>query len=474
MTQADPADKWQKALLRDPDDAVAHYNLALALARQGKTTEAAAHYEHAIASEPAHAQAHNNLGNIQAAQGRTEEAITHFRQALTAKADYAEAANNLGNALAEYGQIDEAQQIFARAIALRPEFPEAHFNLSVIKKYAPDDPDLKTLESMARAAPRFSLEEQIHLWFALGKAREDVGRYDDAFAAYETGNRLKRSTFEHDEKRMREAVDDIQRRYDKKFARAQTGWRWGYGKAAPVFIVGMPRSGTTLVEQILASHSQIAVAGERPYLPEIVSAALGVPPGAAYLDRLALLGKKELRAMGQAYARKLRVHGPAAAHITDKLPSNYLYAGLITKILPKARIIHVVRDPLDTCFSNYALLFRSKVPFAYDLAELGHQYRLYERLMNHWKEVLPREHLLEIRYEDLVTDLEGETRKMIKFCGLGWQASCLEFHRTERPVNTASLSQVRSPLYNTSVSRAARFSKHLQPLIAALDGETPA
>jgi hypothetical protein len=189
------------------------------------------------------------------------------------------------------------------------------------------------------------------------------------------------------------------------------------------------------------------------------------------MDRLAVLGKKELRAMGRAYARKLRLHGPAAARITDKLPSNYLYAGLITKILPGSRIIHVVRDPLDTCFSNYALLFRSKIPFAYDLAELGRHYRLYSRLMNHWSDVLPRNRLLEIRYEDLVADTEKESRKMIKFCGLEWQPSCLEFHRTERAVNTASLGQVRRPIYGTSVSRAARFSKHLQPLIAALDGK---
>jgi len=195
MTQADPADRWQKALLRDPDDAVAHYNLALALAKQGKIGEAAAHYEHALAVDPVHAQAHNNLGNILAAQGKTDEAIAHFRQALAIKADYAEAASNLGNALAECGKLDEAREIFERALTIRPEFPEAHFNLSVIKKYAPDDPHLKLLESMALKAGRFSVEEQIHLWFALGKAREDAGRYDDAFAAYETGNRLKRSTF---------------------------------------------------------------------------------------------------------------------------------------------------------------------------------------------------------------------------------------------------------------------------------------
>lgn len=464
-------ENFRQALARNPDDAAAHYNLALALGKAGKADEAAAHYEHAIAIDPSHAQAHNNLGNLRAARGQLDEGISHFRQALASKPDYAEAANNLGNALAERGDLDEARTAFDQALAIRPEFPEAYCNLSALKKYSPDDPHLRLLEDMARKARSFPNETQTHLWFAVGKAREDAGRYDDAFVAYEKGNRLKRATIEYDVNRLQQTVDDILNMYDRAFARTQAGWGWGYRDRTPVFIVGMPRSGTTLVEQILASHSKVAGAGEVPYLPQVVTTALGTPLGGSYMNRLAAAGKRELRAMGQAYVRKLRAHNRTAARITDKLPSNYLYAGLIAKILPRSRIIHVVRDPLDTCFSNYALLFKSNVPFAYDLEELGRHYRLYSRLMDRWKEVLPPDRFMEVRYEDLVSTPEKTARAMIKFCGLRWEQSCLEFHRTARRINTASLAQVRQPVYRTSVSRASHFNCHLEKLIAALNEE---
>ena len=375
--------------------------------------------------------------------------------------DYEEACNNLGNAYAEMGLLEDAVIAYGRALAIRPDFAEAHYNLSAKKKYTADDPDLKTLEAMARKSAKLAHRTQMNMWFALGKAREDVGRYDDAFAAYGAGNKLKRAALTYDEDKAAAAIDDIIRRYDRAFAAKKKtglfGGKAGCGDATPVLIVGMPRSGTTLIEQILASHSKVHGGGELPFLPEIVSSATGLPAGNSYMDWLLGASSGALRKTGEAYIRKIRALDGGAWRICDKLPRNFLYAGLIHKILPDAKIIHAVRDPLDTCLSVYALLFQQNLPFAYDLSELGRYYRRYARLMEHWKSVLPENRILEVMYEDVVADLPGQARRMIRHCGLDWGRYLSGILQNARPVRTASIAQVRQPLYNTSVARWKKF-----------------
>jgi hypothetical protein len=238
----------------------------------------------------------------------------------------------------------------------------------------------------------------------------------------------------------------------------------GEPSAVPVFILGMPRSGTTLVEQVLASHCQVFGAGERAELSAAVAAWAGFPEAVADADDAVL------RALGARHVAALRRLAPGALRITDKTPAHFLYIGLLRLVLPNARIIHVRRDPRDTCLSCFATPFTSGQPFAFDLAELGRYYRAYDALMAHWRALLPASAMLEVRYEDVVADLEGEARRIVGYCGLGWDESCLQFHRTRRVVRTASAAQVREPLYRGSIGRWRAYGEALRPLLDALAG----
>jgi hypothetical protein len=236
-----------------------------------------------------------------------------------------------------------------------------------------------------------------------------------------------------------------------------------------VFVVGMPRSGTTLVEQILASHPAVFGAGELELMPRAVAGLRAAHPEAAFPDLAAMLDDADLRALGARYLAGLdRIAPPEAARVTDKLPLNFVHVGLIHLALPGARLVHVRRDPLDTCVSCYSKLFAGNQPFAYDLGELGRYYRAYTSVMAHWRRVLPPGVLLELDYEAVVADLERAARRLVAHCGLGWDDACLAFHRTERPIRTASALQVRRPLYTEAIGRAAAYAPWLAPLIAAL------
>jgi hypothetical protein len=250
----------------------------------------------------------------------------------------------------------------------------------------------------------------------------------------------------------------------------------GAPSTLPVFIIGMPRSGTTLVEQILASHPQVWGGGELMHLKEAV-ARLSGPEGAespfGYPELVRLLDGAQLRALGAEYCEALRAAAPptmmtTTTRMTDKMPANFLFAGLIALVLPNARIIHVKRDPLDTCLSCFSILFLGNQPHSYDLAELGRYYRAYLHLMEHWRQVLPPGAMLEVQYEEVVADLEGQARRIVAYCGLEWDDACLDFHRTERRVWTASSVQVRQPIYRQSLGRAEAYRHWLQPLLEAL------
>jgi hypothetical protein len=239
----------------------------------------------------------------------------------------------------------------------------------------------------------------------------------------------------------------------------------GHPSEVPVFIVGMPRSGTTLVEQVLASHPAVFGAGEQAILPYLVNAGQA---GEDFPSGAGSLSGDDWHRLGETYAAKLCALAPQAKRITDKMPGNFLYAGMIHLALPKARIVHVRRDPLDTCFSCFSRLFDGNLNYAYDLAELGRYFGAYDALMVHWRRALPEEAMLEVRYEDLVEDLEPQARRIVAYCGLEWDELCLAFHQTKRTVRTASAFQVRRPLCRSAIGRAAHYSAWLEPLRAAL------
>ena len=318
----------------------------------------------------------------------------------------------------------------------------------------------------ARLAPSLTDADAARLLFSLGKAHEDTGDNDAAFDCIERGNRLKRGAIDFDIADETDIVERITRSFDDAFLARADGL--GDGAELPVFIVGMPRSGTTLVERILASHPAVHGGGE---LDEIMRLADGLPRRLSsthrYPECAAEIDGAMWRELGESYVAALRALAPDAARVTDKMPLNHRHLGLIHAMLPAARIIHCRRDPMDTCFSCYKTLFTSGQPFAYDLTELGLYYRLYERMMGHWRAVLPGR-ICELRYEDVVADLEGAARRLVAHCGLDWDDRCLDFDKTERPVLTASAAQVRRPIYSSSVERWRLFERHLGALQHAL------
>ncbi len=371
--------------------------------------------------------------------------------------------------LMELGRFGPSRDSADRALARNPGSAAVWYLRSELQRYSRGDPDLVPLaalldEPAAASRPRGDLSL---LHFALGKALLDSGDHDQAFVHLHEGNRLERAAFAYDAQATSEALLGIVRACTPEFLQRHAGN--GDPAETPVFIVGMPRSGTTLLEQILASHPAIHGAGELTLLSGLVRRLCGPdlhPLG--HPRALAGIAPDGFARLGRRYATELAALGPGSARIVDKMHDNFLYAGLIHLILPNARIIHCRRDPIDTCLSCYTKRFSTRVSYAYDLRELGRFYRGYEAVTAHWREVLPAECYAEVRYEDIVDDLEGEARRLVAFCGLGWDAACLEFHRTERAVRTASAMQVRQPLYRSSVGRWRDVAEHLGPLLETL------
>lgn len=519
---------FQRALQVRPNSPEADYNLARALEALGRRAPAAAHYQRALLNRADFYQAANNLGNALKALGRIDEAIARYRQALAIKPDFAFAYNNLGNALQLKDEVEAAEQaylgalehapdyvealnnlgnilrrtgrgaeapaLYRRALALDPRYVEAHYNLGnalkelgrfdeaaaafraalaldpgkggayldLVDMRAPDadDPLLAQMESLVAGPRRLEASARMPVHFALGRVYDALGRADDAFAQLARGNALKRRELAYDERSTAA--------YFQRIAAGCTaellGRAAGVAAAAPVpiFIIGMPRSGTTLVEQILASHPQIHGCGELEELSS-VARALRYPAG------LGELGADRLGDIAARYLRHASAQAGAARWITDKMPANFYNLGLIRRALPNARILHLQRHPAETCWSCFSRLFvGSGQAFSYDLGELGRYWRQYDRLMAHWRLVLPPGVMLEIGYADLVADVEVQARRILEFCGIDWNDACLEFHRTERAVLTASAAQVRNPIYRSSLGKWRAYERHLAPLLKEL------
>lgn len=465
-------ERYQRALEIKPDFAEAHNNIGSILALRLRFEEAIPHYERAIAVKPGYAEAYNNLGTAYVALGRIEDARARYEKAIAANPAFVDAYGNLANTLKELGRIAEASGILERAIARAPRRTQYYHGLADCRRFGADDPKLVALEALAREASALAVEERVHLHFALGKIYDGLDRKEPSFLQLLEANRLRRGTTAYDEAATLGEIETIKSVFTPDFITARQGG--GASSTVPVFILGMPRSGTSLVEQILASHAKVFGAGEPSILQDAV-ATVAKTSGNASLPRAALssLDAADFQRLGTAYLDQIRKLSPEALRIVDKTPENFRFIGLIHLALPKARIIHTQRDPIDTCLSCFSQLFLpGALPFTYDLAELGRYYRAYEGLMAHWRRVLPTGTMLEVQYEAVVADLEGQARRILDFCGLAWDPACLEFYKTERPVRTASAIQVRQPIYSSSIGRWRPYAHHLTPLFAAL-GRTP-
>jgi tetratricopeptide (TPR) repeat protein len=496
---------YQRALTINPGLADAHYNLGNLYAELDNLDAAIGHYERSITLRPAFAEAHNNLANVLRKRDRHEDAIEHYKTAIRLRPTYLSAQRSLGDALQSRNQIDgaivcyraalatepgdattlnrlasallvagrldEASRAFEAAIDIAPENVGIQHNYAGVKPFAEGDRRLARLQELHAREDQLSDEQRIVLHFTLGKAYADLKDAELSFRHLDAGNRLKRRYVTYDERGTLMLLQRIRDAFTKDFLSIKSDV--GHVSEAPVFVIGMPRSGTSLVEQILASHPRVFGAGEVDYFATATSDVARRRSG-AYPDVLARMADDDFRELGKTYVERLSKDGAAKDRIVDKLPPNFLFAGLIHLALPRARIIHVKRDAVDTCLSCYSLLFAEDQQFAYDLGELGRYYKAYEALMEHWRSVLPPQRMLEVRYEDLVGDLEGQARRLVAHCGLEWDQRCLAFHETKRPVNTASLVQVRKSIYTSSVGRSQFYGERLRPLIEALKLDTAA
>jgi tetratricopeptide (TPR) repeat protein len=458
---------FRAVLAGEPDHSSAHNGIGILLDRQRRHAEAIEHYRAALVRTPEHADAMAGMANAMKNIGQHDEALTAARRVLALRPDFAPAAGLLGSVLAEIGSMDEALEQFRRAVTLAPERPEFAYHLVQLAKVQPGDAALHALETALFRAPSLSAQDQCLLHFGLAKAYDDIGERDRGFSHLLQGNAIKRVQADYDEAATLGAMDQIPRVFTAELMAARR--TLGDPSTSPVFIVGMPRSGTTLVEQTLASHKAVFGAGERPELSQAIKRLSAERLGARLLPQtLWTMTGEQLRKIGAEYVAALRPLAPGAARITDKMPTNFLHVGLICLILPNARIIHVLRDPVDTCLSCFSKMFADGQTFTYDLAELGRFYRAYQSLMAHWRAAVPPGVMLEVEYEALVEDFESHARRIVAHCDLPWDPSCLEFHKTSRPVHTASMVQVRQPIYRSSVGRWRPDATLLRPLLEAL------
>lgn len=464
---SDAVSSFRRVIALWPKEAEAYANLGNALRETGQHAEAESNYRRAIELNESFARAHFDLAGLCYMQERYAEAEQSYRRALQLKPDYVEACNNLGRSIRRQGRLDEAREHFDKAMAIDPDSVEAYFNLASLRTFTPEHPEPARLEKLVNRLPFLPENSRIRYWFALGKMREDLGRYDDAFTAYAEGNRLKYAQITPDEASKIALIDNVRAVFNESFFASHSAPTTASSRS-PIFIVGMPRSGTSLIEQILSSHPDIHGAGELPDL-ETILFALARKAGKSvenYPEVAAQLSAEECLRLGETYTDGVWKLAPQATRITDKMMSNFAHIGMIRQMFPQAKIIHAMRDPMDSCFSCFATLFaKNNLDFAYDLGTLGRYYARYIQLMQHWQGVLPTGSILELRYENMVADTEGQARRLLDYLGLPWDPQCLNFHENKRIVRTASAAQVRRPIYRSSLARWRRFEAQLAPLL---------
>ena len=466
------AGRWMEALAAY--DAVLHLepghvpslnNRGIVLSRLSRHPEALASFEAVLAINPDDPLALNNRGEELQRLMRPGEALASYDAAIALAPDFPEAHANRGHLLSQLGRTEEAIQSIERAIRIDPAKPRFYQHLAPLRRFDAGDPLIGQMQRLA-ARPHLPSDDRIELAFALAKALGDTGAHDQAFEELVRANSLKRASFDYDEAATLGELERIGRLFGEEFLARTAGA--GDPGPSPILIIGMPRSGSTLVEQILASHPRVFAAGELGDLDDAIAEALRRAGAGAYPEGAACLAPRAIRDMGRDYAQRLAAIAPNAERVVDKRLSNFRHLGLVHAALPGARLVEVRRDPVDACLSCYSRLFGGDQPFAYDLGELGRYYRGLDGLMRRWRELLPATALLQLDYEALVTDPEPQVRRLLEHCGLEWDPSCLEFHRTERQVRTSSASQVRRPLYTGALGVSRPYLPHLGPLLEAL------
>ncbi len=446
-----------------PEDHAARFDYAQVLLKRQLYPQAEQQAQKLLAAEPAHRGYRTLLAMTQVGLGRHERALALYRELLTGAQQPAELHLSIAHLLKTLGSTEAAVAEYRRAADSRPAYGDAYWSLANLKTYRFTDGELERMIT-AESAPSTGAEDRYHLCFALGKALEDRGQFEQSFRYYSRGNALRRSGSEHRPEQVeRNTQLQIEVCTPALFARHA---RSGAPAADPIFIVGLPRAGSTLIEQILASHSQVEGTRELADVARMVAELQG--RDARYPAVLAQMSAADFNALGQRYLSDTRAYRlEARPRFIDKMPNNFRHLGLIHLMLPNAKIIDVRREPMACCFSNFKQLFAQGQEFTYSLEDLARYYRTYLELMRHWDAVLPAR-VLRVQYEDVVADLEGNVRRLLEFCGLTFEPACLTFHRTERSVRTASSEQVRQPIYREGLSQWRHYEPWLAPLREAL------
>ncbi|MER8762112.1 MULTISPECIES: sulfotransferase [unclassified Mesorhizobium] len=464
------ADLFRKVVAIRPDQLAARDNLGSSLKQLGQFEGAEDIYRGTIGRNPFHVRARVGLAETLQEAGRLDEALAVFREALTIRPKDADLLHGLGVGLMEKGNLDEAADLFRQALAVDPGMARAWLMLTQVKRQKDRDAELARMEAEHAKAPQGSLA-RMQLSFGLGKANDDLRQYGRAFDYFAEGNAIRRQGIDYDAGKTRGEFEAMKAVFDKAFFERHRPS--GIADDTPIFVVGMPRSGTTLVEQIIASHPQVYGAGELSILKTAVGKQFPLSMKGGFPWGIADMPDKAYAEAGQAYLDMLHARYPGSRHVTDKMPGNFLLVGFIHLMLPKAKIIHCARDAAATCLSIYKVHFRGDSHrYGYDLDELADFHNLYTDIMAHWQAVLP-DVVHDVRYEDFVADQEGQSRALIAHLGLPWDDAVLSFHQTDRPVRTASAAQVRQPMYQGSVDLWKRYGDRLKPLHDKLDRGAP-
>ncbi|MFT6644073.1 MAG: tetratricopeptide (TPR) repeat protein [Patiriisocius sp.] len=457
----------ESAVMFAPEHSQARIDYIEVLRRRQKFETALAEATKLLTTNPVNPQFQSLYAIVCMQTGDYEKALEFFDRILEVVPTDPGTLTSKGHALKTIGKSNEAIESYRQAMAHHPEHGEAYFSLANLKTYSFSAAELEMMHGQEDQSLNTPLD-RIYIKFALGKAYEDCKDYDQAFQFYEAGNELKKAESRYDADQITEEFELQKQVCVPSLFAAHAGS--GHKAQDPIFILGLPRSGSTLLEQILSSHSLVDGTLE---LPNILSLAHRLRRGlpnidvSGYPEIMPHLNAGQLEEFGQAFIENTRIHRQGAPFFIDKMPNNFRHIGLIKLILPNAKIIDARREPMACCFSGFKQLFAEGQEFTYSLENIGQYYRDYVQLMNHWDKVLPG-YVLRVQHEDVVSDLEGQVRRLLEFCGLPFETACVEYHKTERNVRTPSSEQVRQPIFTDALEQWRNFESHLQPLKDAL------
>ena len=441
---------YQKGIDLDQNNAMIYNNIALLYTNNKFDNKKAEYfYNKSIKANPINPEAYNNLGTLYKSVDRFEEAINCFKKAIDNNSKFVQAYHNLGNIYITVGKISEAKKTLFEAISVDPYYTNSHRTLSRLVKYNKEDDHFKKLKKINNEK-NIKISDKINIAFALGKAYEDMNDYKNSFKMYQEANTLHDERIKYsivrDKNRFKNIKNIFHKELFEKFRNT------GFLNSSPIFILGMPRSGTSLVEQILSSHSEVFGAGERIIIVKLLQKYFGEKNLSLFFEDDKNFNKDLFSIIGKEYVYAIKNISDNSARFTDKLPENFFWIGLIKLILPNAKILHCSRDPRDNCFSLFKNYFpNNSLDYSYNLHNVVEYYNLYYDLMNYWKNLFPK-FIFEVKYENLVSNTEKEIRSMLNFCDLQWDNKCLDFYKNKRAVKTASDVQARNKIYSSSIN----------------------